>query len=81
MIQSPSNLELLLHCYYSPEVHPRFHAPAIQEGIRYLRAVGMIEPDLPIGTKVFNATDKGVAFIQHLMTVPFPVQKWEISFT
>lgn len=73
MIGSPSNLELLLHCYYSTEAHPRRGAPAVEEGIEYLQRHGMIDrADFP------RATEKAEAFIKHLLAVPFPVQRWEI---
>lgn len=73
MIGNPSNLELLLHCYYSPEPHPRRGAPAVEEGIQYLFNHGMVDrTDFP------RATGKGAAFIRHLMTIPFPVQRWEV---
>lgn len=76
MIGSPSNLELLLHCYYSPERHERFTAPAIQDGIVMLLHAGMIEPgDAP---DTFGATEKGKAFVRHLMTIPFPEMAWVV---
>ncbi len=79
MIGSPSNLELLLHCYYSPEPHPRINFPAIQEGISFLHRHGMIrvasyDPDQRC--EIWDATEKGIAYIDHLMTVPFPEQLW-----
>jgi hypothetical protein len=74
MIGSPSNLELLLHCYYSPEPHPRYHAPAIQEGLKHLLDHKMISGD----GNIFHTTPKGEAFIKHLMTIPFPVTTYKI---
>lgn len=74
MIGSPSNLELLLHCYYSTAPHPRRGYQAIEEGIEHLHRHGMIDrTDYP------RATEKGEAFIKHLMTIPFPVQRWEVE--
>lgn len=74
LIGSPSNLELLLHCYYSPEPHPRSDAPAIIEGKAYLAEHDMIE----MRDGIWRATDKGAAFVQHLMTIPFPEVRWVI---
>jgi hypothetical protein len=74
MIGSPSNLELLLHCYYSRTPHERLHAPAIQEGIQYLLQEGMIEPGTVPDS--YGATAKAEAFIEHLLAVPFPEAKW-----
>jgi hypothetical protein len=77
MIRTPSNLELLLHCYVSPAPHPRLRAPSIQEGLAYLATQGMVEQTSDEG--VFETTDKGRAYIEHLMKVPFPVQYWAIE--
>lgn len=76
-VGTPSNLELLLHCYYSPEAHPRVSAPAIKEGISYLVREKMITPVYGKGPDIYTTTDKGEAFIKHLMTIPFPVIRWE----
>ena len=74
MIRSPCNLETLLHCHYSPSPHPRAEAPAIKAGIVYLLKAGMIEAK--DGT--CRTTPRGAAFINHLMTIPFPVETWVI---
>jgi hypothetical protein len=76
MIGSPSNLELLLHCHYSPEQHPRLRAPAIQEGIDYLIGHGMIRHARGGDPEIYDTTEKGVAYIDYLMQVPFPEQHW-----
>lgn len=73
-IGTPSNLELLLHHYYSPEPHPRRHAPAIRQGERFLMLELMIRSTSTEG--VWEVTDKGITFIKHLLTVPFPEQVW-----
>lgn len=77
MIYTPSNLELLLHCHYSPVPHPRFHAPAIQDGIAYLAKHHMIEPSSE--DNVWQTTDKGKFYINFLMAVPFPLTVWSIK--
>lgn len=74
MIGTPCNLELLLHCYYSPEPHDRLWAPAIKEGVEYLLREGMISATEQVGR--YKTTDKAEAFIKHLMAVPFPQAKW-----
>lgn len=68
-IQTPSDLELLLHCHVSPQVHPRADAPAIIDGTRRLVDAGLIERmDRHYGT-----TEKGKFYIAHLLKQPFPV--------
>lgn len=76
-IRTPSNLELLLHCYVSPNPHPRYEAQAIQEGIQYLEDNDMI---VDTGHKVYSVTKKGEAYIGHLLKVPFPVETtvWKV---
>ncbi len=76
MIRTPSNLELLLHCHYSPEPHPRLDAPAIKEGMDYLLKCGMVTLSGP-KPFVMTTTDKGRFYIDHLMTIPFPRATWE----
>lgn len=77
MIGCPLNLEILLHCHYSPVPHENSHAPAVAEGISYLHRNCMIKP-VTGEQNVYQTTDKGKTYIEHLMTIPFPVQKWEI---
>jgi len=81
MIGSPSNLEVLLHCYYSSEPHPRADAPAVMEGINYLINTGMIYAityNGNTGEETWKTTAKGEAYIEHLMSIPFPVATWVI---
>ena len=75
MIGNPSNLELLLHCYYSNEAHPNFDMPAIQAGIQELRNADMIKRSEKFKL-VYDATPKAEAYIDYLMKVPYPEQHW-----
>jgi hypothetical protein len=73
MIHSPLKLEILLQCYTL--AHPDFNreAPAVREALSYLHNHSMIDRmDFP------KVTDKGEAYIKHILKVPFPVQRWEI---
>lgn len=80
MINNPSNLELLLHCYYTNEVHPRFDAPAIQAGIQELRNADMIKRS-DTYKLVYEVTPKAEAYIKYLMKVPFPEQHWIVPLS
>lgn len=75
-IGSPNNLDILLHHYCSSAPHERESAPAVVEGHRFLINELMIKSTPTPG--VYEVTDKGRTFIEHLMKVPFPVQKWEV---
>lgn len=72
-LSCPSDLEVLLHCHYSGEVHPRIDAPAVSEGLMRLLNASMIEPDTE-HPRQFNTTGRGKWFIQHLLSIPFPVE-------
>ena len=81
MINSPVNLEILLHCYYSPEPLPRYDAPATKEGVLYLLRNDMISIEGYVKEEskdIYRATAKGEFYIKHLMTVPFPISTWSI---
>jgi hypothetical protein len=79
MIKSPCNLEVLLHCYYSPELHPRFDTPAVQAALKYLRESGMITVSShPDSGDIIKTTDKGIFYIHYLMEIPFPEVQWII---
>lgn len=75
---SPCNIEVLLHCYYSPEVHPRENAPAVQSSYELLELCGLIEPvynEVTITNK-YRTTERGRAHIQQLCTLPLPSSAW-----
>jgi len=75
----PLYLAMLLHfhCYPRPYAeHEPEHAsyPAVADGMDFLLSSGMIEP--ADDYMVFRTTNRGRAYVEHLMTVPFPVQQW-----
>jgi hypothetical protein len=74
MIKTPSNLEFLLHCYYSPEPHDRVKAPAIEEARSYLLEQEMIQTTT--SNFVYNVTPRGEAYIKYILEVPFPERCW-----
>lgn len=65
---TPSRLDVLLHCYVSPELHPRADAPAVKEDLSILLAAGMIERY----DRSYKTTAKGEFYISHLLSIPFP---------
>jgi len=80
---SPCDLEVLFHCYYSPEVHPREDAPAVQSSYKLLECYGLIDK-----VEIFNAdtdiakqnkytsTERGRAHIRQLCNLPLPSSAW-----
>ena len=79
---SPCDIEVLLHCYYSPEVHSRENAPAVQISYTRLMMCGLIELQcFMVGADTTNlneykTTERGRAHIQQLCTLPLPSSAW-----
>ena len=82
-MNTPNDIEVLLHYYVSPEPHPRVEADAVRQTIgRYLKE-GILEEDkegtFVEGTKKLNCycvTDKGKAWLRLILSVPYPKQAW-----
>lgn len=74
---SPSDLEVLIHCHGSCEVHPRGGAPAVNDGIKKLLDHGMIKL---IGEKreIYTTSSKGRMWLDYILNVPLPVNSWII---
>ncbi len=70
----PSDIEVLLHYHVSPDPHPRIEAPAVADGIRRLKQLGLLEDRRR--DNVYTTTDKGRVHIEQLCTMPLPVFKW-----
>lgn len=70
---TPNDLEVLLHCYYSPERHPRHHATAVLGAIEMWIHHGCIEVDGK-RTQCYNVTSRGTKFIEMLLETPLPVR-------
>ena len=75
---SPSNIEFLLHCHYSPRRHDRIDSPAIQEAIKEFLESDLIEYD--DDPEIFRTTARGKAHVSQLCELPLPTAKW-VSFT
>jgi hypothetical protein len=75
---TPCEIEFMLHCYVSPEPHPRYYAPAIMDAARRLNIMHLIsfrnkdENDRP----VYEATEKGKFYVKMLCETPFPEQRY-----
>ncbi len=69
---TPNDIEILLHCYYSPEPHPRFNAPAVEEGLQMLLNLELIER---FSGDIFVTTERGKSHIRQLCDLPFPIKQ------
>ncbi len=74
MIGSPHTLEMLLHAYYSVAPYPRHDTDVAKAGRQYLFANGLIDRE----DELCTATSKGRFFVEHLLSVPFPVETYRI---
>lgn len=62
---TPNDLEVLIHCYVSPERHPRIDAPAVREAIKKFIRDGIID-------ERHRTTEKGEAWLELILRVPYP---------
>ena len=72
---TPSDIEFLIHCYVSPEPHPRRDAPAIKEAILKFMANGLItniDDDGKHYKNYYRTTEWGEAHIKQMCSLPLP---------
>ncbi len=78
---TPSDIEVLLHCHYGAEAHPRYEAPAVREGIAKLSRLDLIErtTDRPSVTNprpnLWITTPRGRAHVAQICYLALPVEK------
>lgn len=79
---SPAEIEVLLHCYYSPEIHPRIDTPCVKSGLANLEMCGLIEPQVYMpgidttNLSTHRTTERGSAHIKQLCSLPLPKLVW-----
>lgn len=74
-LQTPVNIEVLLHCHVCPRPHPRADSPAVAEALHLLHRCGAIVPVLDFGGgSHFETTSLGRAWVAALCQVPQPKQ-------
>lgn len=69
------DLEVLIWCHTTPQVHPRITAVAVKESLKMFLACGMIKES---EEGVYQTTDKGEAMIKALQGIPEPIAIWTI---
>lgn len=76
-------LEVMLHHFYKPTPFP-YDSPAVYDAHHMLVAEDMIKPvdfgPISRGTYLTNykTTERGRVFVNALMSVPLPVQAWQM---
>lgn len=73
------DLEVLIWCHTTPQVHPRICSTAVKESLKMFLDSGMIkESDREPEGGIYETTDKGAAMIAALQRIPEPVAVWTI---
>jgi len=70
---TPNDIEILIHYYSSPSIHPRIDAPAVTESIQEFVKNGILERGGDFG---FRVTNKGRALMKLLCSTSFPIAAW-----
>ena len=79
---SPAEIEVLLHCYHSPEIHPRIDTPCVKSSLVNLEMCLLIEPQVYMpgidttNLSTYRTTERGSAHIKQLCSLPLPKQVW-----
>jgi len=79
---SPAEIEVLLHCYYSPEKHPRIDTPCVRACLANLELCGLIEKQVYkseidiTNLSTHKTTKRGEAHINQLCNLPLPKLVW-----
>lgn len=78
---TPVQLEVALHYYYSPELHPQYdESMAFAEAHIVLVDHGLIQCiNKAPGHVEYRGTTRLAAYIEHILQRPLPVQKWVIE--
>jgi len=78
---TPLKIEMLLWYYSRVEDYREgdFSAPAVREAIDSFLADGLLMlSDAVPRTRSYCLTDRGEAYVKHLMAIPLPVAVWVV---
>jgi len=76
---TPNHLDVFLHYYCKPTQHPRYHAPAVQEALAFFVRNEMLSYERRGDADIeYSATEKGVFWLEHLLSIPMPVTSYKI---
>lgn len=70
---TPSDVEVLMHCHFMCDPHPRMHAPAVRDAIaKFLRA-GIVELcDVRAESARYRTTELGKQLVDAICATPVP---------
>lgn len=69
---TPSDIEILIHHHVCPDPHPRAHAPAVKQTIKWFVSEGILETN----GNSYITTSKGDALMRMLCNTEMPQQAW-----
>lgn len=81
---TPLCLDILLwyHCRAADYREGDFSAPAVREAIdRFVGTLNLLEtvpPPNMAGYRTYRLTPRGQAYVDHVLSIPLPVCRWEI---
>lgn len=70
---TPNEIEVLLHYHVSPEPHPRIGYGAVTEAVHRFARNGILSK---VEGDRYTLTDRGKAWLQEILSVPYPRQAW-----
>jgi hypothetical protein len=82
LIITPAEIEILLYCYHSPEIHPRIDSLCVKSGLANLEMCLLIEPQVYMSgidttnLSTHRTTERGSAHIKQLCSLPLPKHVW-----
>jgi len=78
---TPLHLEIVMHYATRGNDMENIAAPATSQYVRELILAGMVESikNDAGATRSYKTTDRGMVWLDYLLTVPFPKQKWVIE--
>lgn len=73
-LNSPKEIEVLIHYHCCPEPHPQADAPAVKRAVEKLLACKALEPVAvpPDNPQYYRTTELGSAWVEALKRVPVP---------
>ena len=72
---SPSDIEVLIHYFVSPTIHPRIDAGAVKSTINTFLKDGIFVSDTT-NSNYYQVTEKGRAWLKVIVNTPYPKAIW-----
>lgn len=77
---TPLHLEIILWYNSRADDMENLHASAVHEYLHWLISQDIITGEDSIPTRSYKLTERGRVFLDAILSLPFPVQKWEMQW-